>query len=398
MRIHDISMVIAFTLCCRIAEGADAITCRMAKQLGFFDVNKPSQCHKPMPGMDGKTTPAHILAMGAAMCCKSKAVDESVCKADKCVSGAALCLALHNDFGDAEKKLTHPKAMQMNDDGNPAGDCAVAIMNRVEGKLCCTAGMRQMAACVPREVGDYMLCKDSWNKAFEPNYFDKAEAVMAAFQPGGYCISQHTTPITGPSTRSAESTMHVFSTALCAKCGTMRDGKRSCCASDGAWVNTCGNSGDGNFEHTWGEGIEACRAISDTAVRTPAVCTECGTMRNGKRSCCGSGGAWFNKCGNPDDLEFDHTWSEGIEACSTEVASTTMAEPIDSTPRNTVPTLPCEQASDFIGSNFIDAGQTCASVVGWMLPVSPEECDDKPDGSTTKADMLKYVYLSLIHI
>ena len=36
----------------------------------------------------------------------------------------------------------------------------------------------------------------------------------------------------------------------------------------------------------------------------------------GKPSCCAFGGAWFKNCGNPGDIKFDHTWTEGIEACS----------------------------------------------------------------------------------
>ena len=48
-----------------------------------------------------------------------------------------------------------------------------------------------------------------------------------------------------------------------------------------------------------------------------AVCSKCGTIKkSGKRSCCAAGGAWFQKCGHFGESEFDHTWLEGIEACS----------------------------------------------------------------------------------
>lgn len=33
-------------------------------------------------------------------------------------------------------------------------------------------------------------------------------------------------------------------------------------------------------------------------------------------SCCARGGAWFKKCGDPGDPDYDHTWFEGIQACS----------------------------------------------------------------------------------
>ena len=46
------------------------------------------------------------------------------------------------------------------------------------------------------------------------------------------------------------------------------------------------------------------------------VCGKCGTVkRNGRVSCCAPGGAWFLKCGDPGDSNFDHTWREGIQAC-----------------------------------------------------------------------------------
>ena len=51
-----------------------------------------------------------------------------------------------------------------------------------------------------------------------------------------------------------------------------------------------------------------------TATLNP-VCPKCGTKTNGKRSCCLRGGTWFNKCGNPGDAKFEHTWFEGIQAC-----------------------------------------------------------------------------------
>ena len=46
------------------------------------------------------------------------------------------------------------------------------------------------------------------------------------------------------------------------------------------------------------------------------VCPKCGTNRkSGKVSCCAAGGSWFKKCGDPGDVSFEHTWSEGVEAC-----------------------------------------------------------------------------------
>ena len=46
------------------------------------------------------------------------------------------------------------------------------------------------------------------------------------------------------------------------------------------------------------------------------ICPNCGTVtRTGARSCCAPGGSWHKKCGNSGDLSFEHTWSQGIQAC-----------------------------------------------------------------------------------
>ena len=44
-------------------------------------------------------------------------------------------------------------------------------------------------------------------------------------------------------------------------------------------------------------------------------CAECAINKAGKLSCCARGGAWFKKCGDAGDTQFDHTWAEGIRAC-----------------------------------------------------------------------------------
>ena len=51
-------------------------------------------------------------------------------------------------------------------------------------------------------------------------------------------------------------------------------------------------------------------------------CSKCGTLKNsGKQSCCARGGAWFKNCGNDGDAQFDHTWVDGIEACKDAMSS-----------------------------------------------------------------------------
>ena len=138
----------------------------------------------------------------------------------------------------------------------------------------------------------------------------------------------------------------------CPECGTLRNGKLSCCGSGGTWFNKCGNPGDAKFDRTWSEGIQACkskfmsRVVSciiyftvsmlsdgqtpDVTTTSPVVvtdspgvaCPKCGVIKkSGQLSCCVRGGAWFKKCGSPGDARFDHTWLEGIQACESKLVA-----------------------------------------------------------------------------
>ena len=61
---------------------------------------------------------------------------------------------------------------------------------------------------------------------------------------------------------------------MCPKCGnTKKSGKLSCCARDGAWFKNCGDAGDSNFDHTWIEGIQACKSMSVSAEFYNMNCT-----------------------------------------------------------------------------------------------------------------------------
>ena len=51
-------------------------------------------------------------------------------------------------------------------------------------------------------------------------------------------------------------------------------------------------------------------------VKPGPVCPVCGVMRtSGMPSCCVRGGAWFQKCGDAGDARFEHSWTDGIQAC-----------------------------------------------------------------------------------
>ena len=54
--------------------------------------------------------------------------------------------------------------------------------------------------------------------------------------------------------------------SACSKCGTIKQsGIRSCCAPGGAWSKNCGDPGDSNFDHTWLEGLQACKGTLTTS-------------------------------------------------------------------------------------------------------------------------------------
>ena len=61
-----------------------------------------------------------------------------------------------------------------------------------------------------------------------------------------------------------------------------------------------------------------------TMIITVSVCPRCGTIgKSGKMSCCGRGGAWFKHCGGAVNTKRQHTWYEGIQACKTRTQSKT---------------------------------------------------------------------------
>ena len=58
-------------------------------------------------------------------------------------------------------------------------------------------------------------------------------------------------------------------------------------------------------------------------------CAKCGTAKkSGKLTCCARGGAWFKNCGNAGDIQFDHTWAEGIQACKGYAGSISVKSPL----------------------------------------------------------------------
>ena len=64
--------------------------------------------------------------------------------------------------------------------------------------------------------------------------------------------------------------------------------------------------------------FEQCTPARVVATTISSVCLKCGTIaKSGKSSCCARGGSWFKNCGSAGNAKLDHTWSEGIRACKT---------------------------------------------------------------------------------
>ena len=55
----------------------------------------------------------------------------------------------------------------------------------------------------------------------------------------------------------------------CPACGRTATGLVTCCGKGGSWAGNCGNTGDPKFEHTWSEGVAACRANPTPNPDTP---------------------------------------------------------------------------------------------------------------------------------
>ena len=70
--------------------------------------------------------------------------------------------------------------------------------------------------------------------------------------------------------------------------------------------------------------IDTATKPRTTAIITPRVtCSKCALTQPkefGQLSCCARGGAWFKNCGDPGNYKFDHTWLEGILACKSKFA------------------------------------------------------------------------------
>ena len=57
-------------------------------------------------------------------------------------------------------------------------------------------------------------------------------------------------------------------------------------------------------------------ATPPITAKPSTTCPTCGTTKKSKKlSCCARGGSWYKNCGDDGDSKFDHTWTEGVKAC-----------------------------------------------------------------------------------
>ena len=67
----------------------------------------------------------------------------------------------------------------------------------------------------------------------------------------------------------------------CPTCGAIvKSGKLSCCARGGSWFENCGATGNTKFEHTWYEGIQACKAQQSASQQLDAVAQNSNSSSN----------------------------------------------------------------------------------------------------------------------
>ena len=70
-----------------------------------------------------------------------------------------------------------------------------------------------------------------------------------------------------------------------------------------------------------------------STVKDSSGCRKCAANKAGKFTCCARGGAWFKKCGDVGETKFDHTWIEGVQACTGFVTPVSVTLPLKAVPR-----------------------------------------------------------------
>ena len=78
-------------------------------------------------------------------------------------------------------------------------------------------------------------------------------------------------------------------------------------------------------------------------------CPKCARNEDGELTCCAKGGSWRGICG-ADKINFEHTWTEGITACSPTTKSTT-PKPTTPSRTTTAKSATLERGNIFVRTN-----------------------------------------------
>merc|ERR1712032_833458 len=163
------------------------------------------------------------------------------------------------------------------------------------------------------------LCGAAWvnSKAEQDRMFQGSPGSISETVCASASLPDRELIVRTPSPKSVSApaiTPTMAKTMTCPNCGTFKkSGRSSCCAPGGAWFKNCGGARNRNVGHKWFEGVAACKRTTTIIV---SVCQRCGTIaKSGKPSCCGRGGSWFKNCGGGGNTKHPHTWYDGIQAC-----------------------------------------------------------------------------------
>ena len=109
------------------------------------------------------------------------------------------------------------------------------------------------------------LCGAAWvySRASKRYMFSGSEGSISTAVCGRAITTTTTLATTTHETPAAITTSTIAARlSMCPKCGKKKDsGKLSCCIRGGAWFQNCGDPGDPNFDHTWFEGVQACKGM-----------------------------------------------------------------------------------------------------------------------------------------
>ena len=124
------------------------------------------------------------------------------------------------------------------------------------------------------------------------------------------------------------------------------------------------------------------------------VCRKCVTMKkSGKKTCCGRGGAWFKKCGNSRNTKLEHTWYEGIRACKARGGQYKVAmglqlkasKPDSRDFSNNVDTILNPKAVIAAGDTFAPTSTSMPTPIPEMTPIITTSIDSMTDPAQSPA-------------